>query len=50
MHRMRPAQSCAWLSYMVMLMVLALVLSIGILCGHGHVDGPANRNLTVMES
>ena len=49
MRRMRLAQACAWLSYMVMLMVLALVLSIGILCGHGHVDGPANRNTTVME-
>jgi hypothetical protein len=31
-------------------MVLALALPIGILCGHGHVDGPANRNLAVMES
>jgi len=50
MHRMRPARACAWSSCMVMVMVLALVLSIGILCGHGHVDGLANRNLTVMES
>ena len=50
MRRMRPAQACAWLSYMVMLMVLALVLSMGILCGHGQVGGLDNRNLTVMES
>ena len=35
---------------MVLVMVLALVLSIGILRGHGHVHGPGNRNLTVMES
>ena len=47
MRRMPPA---SWSSYMVMVMVLALVLSIGILCGHGHVGGPANRNVTVVES
>ena len=35
---------------MVLVMVLALVLSIGILRGHGHVHGPGNRNLTDMES
>ena len=34
---------------MVLVMVLALVLSIGILRGHGHVHGPVYRNLTVME-
>ena len=35
---------------MVLVMVLALVLSIGILRGHGHVLGLGNRNLTVMDS
>ena len=34
---------------MVLVMDMALVLSLGILRGHGHVRGPGNRNLPAMK-